>query len=318
MAARRIAYITLLILAAVLHYAYGQYVTFYMVIFLLLAALASLILSIPAARSVRITLEGGGEVPRGRKASLRVSVESGGFLKPEAVFIRLRSENLFTGGKANKKRVRLSCAEGSRELPADASRIGVISFEAARAYVFDRLGLFPIPVKKSGKVFLAVLPEKERPEPEPELTELSAGPLRPKPQSFSEEHELRPYRGGDPMNLVHWKLTRKMGNIIVREPQEIARREIVLLADLPEGCGAHESVLGQLMYLSEKLLGESIPFTIRYGSRSFFIDSENGFSDFLRGVLSEPMRTERALPPDTAGGAVLYRVTPGKEARDED
>ena len=77
------------------------------------------------------------------------------------------------------------------------------------------LGLFPIPVKKGGSVTVTVLPDKEIPVPEPALIENSAMALRPKPQGFSEEHELRPYRDGDPINHIHWKLSLKMDDYIL-------------------------------------------------------------------------------------------------------
>ena len=58
--------------------------------------------------------------------------------------------------------------------------------------------------------------------------------MKPKPQGFSEEHELRPYREGDAINLIHWKLSSKYDEPIVREPQELVRKDIVLSVDLPD------------------------------------------------------------------------------------
>lgn len=33
--------------------------------------------------------------------------------------------------------------------------------------------------------------------------------MKPRVGAYAEEHELRPYRPGDPMRTVHWKLTAK-------------------------------------------------------------------------------------------------------------
>ena len=49
MTARRIIYIALLIGAALLHFAYGQYATHFILLFLLLAPVFSVLITLPAA-----------------------------------------------------------------------------------------------------------------------------------------------------------------------------------------------------------------------------------------------------------------------------
>ena len=73
MTGRRITYIALLVVAVVLHLAYGQYATHYMVIFLLCIPVLSLLLSLPAAISARTKLYGGDVVRRGRKSRVRLT-----------------------------------------------------------------------------------------------------------------------------------------------------------------------------------------------------------------------------------------------------
>lgn len=315
MTARRIIYIALLILAAVLHYAYGQYVTYYMVIFLLLLPIVSLLVSLPSALSVKLSLEGGGEVCRGRKSTVRLTAKRSSFMPPESIIVKVEARNKFTGGVVSRQRVKMKGSwDKATEFSPDTSELGMIKYRIKRAIVFERLGIIPIPVKRGGTASVTVLPDREKPVPEPHLIERSVGILKPKPQSFSEEHELRPYRDGDPMNLVHWKLTRKTGDIIVREPQESTRRKIALVADLPEEYEKHRSILEQLQYIHDGLAANGIPYLLQYGETRYYVDSENAYNDFLLGVLSERMKAEKAPASDLSGGLLVCRIDPKREA----
>ena len=314
MTARRIIYITLLVLAAVLHFAYGQYVTFYLALLLLCVPIVSALVSIPAALAVRLELRGGGEICRGRRAFVFLDAKQSAAFPPDRISVTVEARNSFTGSVVSKQRVKMDGSGDEKEFEPDTSELGVIKYRIKRAFVFDRLGLVPIPVKRGGAASVTVLPDRERPEPEPDLVIRSQGILKPKPQSFAEEHELRPYRDGDPMNLVHWKLTRKMDEIIVREPQEATRKAIVLLADLPEEYEQHRSILEQIRYLNDQLSQNGIPYTLQYGETRCIIDSENAFDDFIGVVLSERMRIEKAPSADLGSGVIVCRIDPNKEA----
>ena len=162
---------------------------------------------------------------------------------------------------------------------------------------------------------MTVLPDTEQPEPMPDLLRTSELIRKPKPLGFSEEHELRPYRDGDAVNLIHWKLTEKMDAPIVREPQEMLRRKVVFSMDLYENYDAQQSVLEQLRCLSDLLMGDGIPFTVRYGLRTAQIEGEGDFDRFLKSLLSELIRDERTEPGAEGNDTLVYRIQPRKEVR---
>ena len=318
MAARRIIYFALLITVGILHFAYGQYMTHFMLIFLLCIPVLSLLLSLPAALSANTLLLGGEDICRGRESQVRLRAKCRGPLPPEAWSITLEAQNLFTGGSTTHQKIKIgSHKKLEKVFSTDTSKLGAIRYRIKRAVIFDYLGLFPIPVKKGGSVTVTVLPDKEIPVPEPALIENSAMALRPKPQGFSEEHELRPYRDGDPINLIHWKLSLKMDDYIIREPQEIVRREILLVIDKPADYEQHRSILEQLCFLNGVLAEQQVPYLLQYGRDTVLIDSINAYDDFIRGILSEPAHPAKATLPDIANDALIYRITPGKEARNE-
>ncbi len=314
MAGRRVLYLLLLAAAAGFHYAYGQYVTHYILLFLLFAPLASVVLSLPAAIRARTELVAGPDVRRGRKAVMRLSVDSFGLLPPEAWSVTVSAENLFTGVKLPREKLRVyGKKRGETEFAPDTDEIGSIRYRIKRAFVYDYLGLIPIPIKRDGSAIVTVLPEKIAPNPEPELLKHSAMALKPRPMGFSEEHEMRPYRRGDPLNLIHWKLTAKHDGVIVREPQEEVRKAIVLIPDTPVLYREHRSVLEQLCYLNDQLMEEQVPYTLQYGKNRLVVHSQNEFDDFMKSVLTQPMQREKTvLSFHVTEDALIYRIKPGR------
>ena len=313
MLGRRIIYLALLVTAVVLHFAYGQYVSHYMVIFLLCAPVLSVLLSLPAAFSARTTLLGGEDVCRGRQSRVRLEVECDSLIPPEAWSITVEAVNQFTGETTDRQKVKVGCARKmQKQFSPDTSKLGSIRYHIKRAFIFDHLGIIPIPVKKGGSVSITVLPDREKPSPEPDLVAASARMLKPKPQGFSEEHELRPYHEGDPLNLIHWKLSHKTDGLIVREPQEVIRKDIILLTDPPESYEPHRSVLEQICYLNDILADNQIEYLLQYGGKSVLIDSLNDYEYFMKGVLSEPMRAGIAPFPEADNDSLVYRIRPGR------
>ena len=314
MAARRALYLALLTWAALLHFAYGQYVTHYLLIFLLLAPVLSAILSLPTVLRSRVLLISGGDVRRGGKTEILVNFDTFGLLPPEAWSVTVIPKNLFTDSVHPKETIRVF---GEKRLEKgftpDTTEVGCIRYKIKSAFVFDYLGLIPIPVRRGGPADVTVLPDEQQPMPEPELVVQSAVAFKPKPQGFSEEHELREYREGDPLNLIHWKLTAKYDGYIVREPQEEVRKPIVLVPDTPVLYIDHLSVLEQLCFINYRLLEKQISYSVIYGRKQIRITSESDYKEFMRSVLSEPMRRERVnVVFNTTADELIYRIRPGK------
>lgn len=317
MRGRRTTYLALLLSAVAFHLVYGQYLTHYMVIFLLIVPLISLVLSLPSALKSKAKLTGGEDVIRGRQTRVRLRLEPGSFLPPEEWIVTVESKNEFTGKVTSRNRIHACRREElEREFSPDTSQIGAIRFRVIRAFVFDRLGLIPIPVGKGSAVSLTVLPDMEQPEPDPDLIGKSTRALKPKPQGYSEEHEMRQYRSGDPMNLIHWKLSGKVGDYVVREPQEVVRKEIVLIIVPPLLYEDHRSVLEQLCYLNDKLGKNDIPYRLQYGQKTFFIRSEENYEETVKDILSKPMNEDRVPIPETGKDEhLLYNIRPQRGSK---
>ena len=313
---RRATYGAALIAAGALHIAYGQYVTYYILLFLLFLPLLSLLLSLPAILTARAELSGGADVQRGRACEVQLKVSCRFILPPELYKLTIESRNLFLESRATRSKVLINGVRKSEQIfQPDTERLGTITYRIRSARACDYLGLIAVPIKRSGSVALTVLPNAEAPVPMPELIESSDRVLKPKPLGFSEEHELRPYREGDAVNLIHWKLTEKMDTPIVREPQELLRKKIALSMDLYTAYPKQQSVLEQLRCLSDQLIENRIPYMLRYGLRTVHIDGEGDFNRFMKSLLSEPARDEKAQPVIGGTDTLVYKIEPKKEVR---
>lgn len=316
MAGRRVIYGALLLGAAVLHFAYGQYISRFVLLFLLFLPVLSLLASLPSILSTRVGLTGGGSLVRLSPSRAKLSVKCGFFLPPPLIRVNIEQLNVFSGEEPKLIKLTITGKNSFEEdIPVDTSRLGSVRINVKKARACDHLGLFALPIGKGRGVSTVVLPAEEKPFPDPDFTEASAQVLRPKPMGFSEEHELRPYREGDAINLIHWKLSVKLDEPIVREPQELVRKKIVLAADSYDGYPGRQSVIEQLKYLNNKLLGEGFSYTLHYGRQTVLVSSDYEFESFILTVINGSPRVERTLPVELANDTIVYRVIPRKEVR---
>lgn len=313
MRGRRILYLIALLSVAAFHLAYGQYISHYMFWFVLLLPALSLLVSLPAILSTRVTLIGGEDVSRDRPCAVRLSAVCASFLPLDCLKVRLEEKNLFLDERPKRTTHRLiDLSEAEQAIPLKTDCIGTVRCSIRSAWAYDYLGFFMLPVRKGAAVTLTVLPAPTAPKPMPTLIDPSEQALKPKPQGFSEEHELRPYRPGDSINLIHWKLSSKFDDTIIREPQELQRRNIVLAVDLPDSYVMQESLLDQLAFLTDTLMAMQIPYTLYIGLKTVSIRSDGEFKTFLKTFLSEPLHAEPTPAIRTGNDTLVVRLTPGE------
>ncbi len=329
MFARRMLYIAALTGAVTFHLFYTEFDSYLLLLALLVLPVLSFALSLPAMLRVRVRLIAPESVARGAAAELTVRMECAGTLPTGGMRLRLYSHNRLTGEEPYPPRVYLpaGCTQ-SVKLPIHTAHCGCIAFAAARVRVLDHLGLIALPVRRCAPVLVTVLPVPAAPDPVPKLFDFASYDLRPKPGGgFSEEHELRPYREGDPLVSVHWKLSSKHDSLIVREALEPRVKPVILSFDMAGAPEALDATLAQLAWLSNRLSAHHIAHLLQWYDADGRLVSERvtgkqSFDRLLKRLLSRPA-AERALPrvaPHTAAGyfhiaAGADRVARGSEAQ---
>ena len=313
MSSRRFVYLTGLAMGAVFHSLYGQYLSFMLLRFLILLPFISLLVSLPAMLRARVYLSASSASPRGEAAAARLKMDSRFFLPVACLSMTFSGENRFTGDKMNKKKFRYwGVLKEEESLPLPSERCGVITCSLGRVWAWDYMGIFAIPVRRCDPATYIVLPIPQKPQPVPELDQDSAITLKPKPGGgYSEEHELRPYRQGDPLNVIHWKLSSKLDEPIVREPQ-LMKRKSITLSVTPRGDRRElESQLDQLLYLSTDLVEKGIPHRICFGAHTeAYIKDKNSLDEFLTTVLSGKPDGSRGPVDRNKSDELVYSIRP--------
>ena len=193
-------------------------------------------------------------------------------------------------------------------LPTD--HVGRLECRWKGCRIYDYLGFFGIPAKsrKQMHIFIRPLPI---PMPEPaSLQRHFATAWRPKAGGgFGENHELRLYRPGDSMNQVHWKLTAKMDQLMIREPMVPLQSRAVVSLDLK---GNLNRSMGQLLWLGMYLLDRNLPFTLCAltgdGMVTESIATEEALLNTLDLLLGKPGITEGSVLQQSFGSAWHYHI----------
>lgn len=299
-------------------YYFGWYSWFVLQLIVLLP-LFSLLVSLPAILRAGLTLEAPATCQQHETVCLSLKTTGGFWPVPRCSF-RLR----MTHGMTGQRRVLRQKVGGLEQwyVKVDTSHAGAVYCRAEKVRVYDYLRLFRIPVRGGQTVEILVRPQPVEPSQRPDLSRFLTKSLQPKPGGgFSEEHEMRTYRPGDMLRDIHWKLSAKTDDLIVREAQEPVRSKVVLSLDL---CGTQEDlddILGVFLWLSTWLLEHDTPHRLIWIDPKDCALAEGYISDegSLGSVLTRLLRAEvRPDLPSIVGHHFRdvdwrYHIAPEKE-----
>lgn len=274
MAGERLIYGTALALCGLIYLVWGEWLLWILLAVLLGLPWVSLGLSIPAIAAFRAVPSGPKHLVRGERGELALL---GCCTRPVPPFRgRLVLQQGFTG-----RRIRYRPEKG---IPTD--HCGCLRVRVERARVCDYLGIFAFPVRNLGEARIIVRPRCV-PGPLPEVTPAALGAA-----GVPGDEVLRPYRPGDSLKAVHWKLSAKSATLISREPAapltEVPKLQVVLSGS-PEEL---DRKLGQLLWAGECYLREDRAFSLAAvtgaGNMTFGITSSQALYDALDRLLCAP------------------------------
>jgi len=252
MAGRRLAYLALLSGCGIFYIAYGEWFSYLALVLVLLLPWLSLVLSLPTMLTFRMRVEGAETVPMGAPGELMLLGSSRLPLPPFRG--RIRVTRCFTG--------EVSWYDPAAGLPTE--HCGGLRAAGEKCRVCDYLGLFAIPVRCSEPRTIRVRPGTVPIPVLPELDKYLAKSWRPKSGGgFGENHEIRPYRPGDNLNQIHWKLTAKTGKWMLREPMEPQRGLVLVTMEISGTPEELDRKFGRLAWLGQHLLEKNLPFQLR-------------------------------------------------------
>jgi hypothetical protein len=225
MASRRIIYCLALAGALLFQITNNNYLAQFLLALCIALPLLSLVLSLPGMAACRLRLAAQPHrAQRGEGASWLLSVDSATGLPLPRVTIRLAETDRHLG-RQKRNKVALSGVVRRKPIqrPAHTDHCALLELRADRVRVCDYLGLFSFPSATPHPAQMLVEPVPADPGPvnlpEGQGTPLPDTPARRGP---GEDYELREYQPGDPMRSVHWKLSSKWDELIVRSPADSA------------------------------------------------------------------------------------------------
>lgn len=246
-------------------------------ILLPLLLLVSAGVSFLASRRVTLRLTARELAPKRRSVTAELAIKNETPFSLMQLRCRMRLENRLTG-EITEHPVAVSLPPfGSKKvsLSIGSRHCGQILLTTGRARAADLFGLISFPTTLRGRALTTVLPTtfplrlhtgflnlalEESEEYDPHR----AG------EDVSELYQIRDYHEGDSLRQVHWKLTSKYNNLMIREPGRPIKRSLLLLFDLrrPSGTAPHPSCFDAAaevaVSLSQALLDEGIVHTVAW------------------------------------------------------
>ena len=228
--------------------------------------LLGLALSLPAMVRCRVRLvPSARQVERGAEAGWTLRLECRSPLPPARIACRIRVRDRMGGGERVRRLTMGRAFRDERSWAGETGHCALLECRVDRLRVCDCLGLFVLPLKAPPPAQVLVVPRPESPGPL-RLPE-GLGTPRPVPRGKSvsgEDYELRPFREGDSLRTVHWKMTAKRDELVTRELLEDRRPLPVLTLDHFGPRETLDRALDRLAGYARALLGEDRPFQVRW------------------------------------------------------
>lgn len=269
----RFLYLLVLGCCAAFYLLYSKWFSWYLLVLVILLPPFDLLVSLPGMLSRRIIISAPYLINQGESQELTVSIRrtrpyaAGGYksrLSERGEYHLLRHKLRWGGplGERTKRAI-------------DTSHTGFTRFSVNRVWVGSLLGFFYLPLPMRERAGVLILPEPVMP---PGTVALPRGnTLVPKPGGgFSEEHDIRPYRQGEPVANVHWKLTAKHDSLMLREALMRPAQSRLVSCEVWGSARERDLILGRLRWVSEYLLEHDCPHYVQLGQSGDIAEITSG------------------------------------------
>ena len=245
----------------------------------LLSVIVPLLAALPVRRAAKrleteLTISAYGE--KGTAFAGKILLTNKSLFPTDRILCRVSCENLLTG---EKEVISIHMAAPSRsntdtEFLLKSRHAGKVRLSLQKMICYDSFGLFPVKTVPSREIsaFALVVPESFSLETQiayGESTNMDSDEYSMKKAGYdpSETFAIREYQPGDRIRQIHWKLTEKFDNLMVRDYGLPIQNTILLL--LETGYGTEEAdadcldALAEALYsVSQELLSQQIIHSI--------------------------------------------------------
>lgn len=274
------------------------------------------------ARKIQVQLQAraGGKAGQELPAEFRISSE-GKLYASGKLQVELKISNRMFGTEESRCMLLESTEPGSTyPLHMVMPLCGEVSIQCGKVRLYDLLGLFRVQITPFREVRTTIYPEPVSLHLELETQTEGAfseeGMMQNrKGNDPSEMFDVRDYVPGDDIRSIHWKLSSKVDNLILREASEPSHYNIVMLPDFGKYYGEEgtevpmeelQGIVAAGAALGEQLAGQGVEFCMalptREGLQLCEISSRRDFRETMPKWLA-------CRIPDYAGGVLRSFVT---------
>ena len=240
------------------------------------------------------------------------------FLAARSILVEVESRNDMFGVSVHKY-LAFDLSDNQQEYTIDVPLIwcGKVSFRCIAVRVRDMFGLFSADARPFGEICTVAYPRYVR--VETELSSATVGATRNdgvmqnrKGSDASEMFDIRDYVPGDDVRTIHWKLSGKTDELIVRQASDPSHYNIALLPDFgrvrldkPEAQEELNAAVAVSAAIGEQLIRRGVPLCCvlptKNGVELFEVRSEQDFHELLPRWLSFPVQ-------ETDGSGLQYFI----------
>lgn len=205
------------------------------------------------------------------------------------------------GGIINKP-VSIGCSTLSKNC-------GCVDIKANYGKVYDFTGIFFLPVRLKFRNTTVIMPIPEKPELFPDDQNTVILGYKPKPSgSFSDDYELREYRSDDSFKSIHWKLSSKYDDLIVKAPIEAICKKLIIKPEITDNPDINDFILARFIFVCSELLDSGAEF-YAMDSRSSAVTKISDKND-VRSFIISLYRVNIAQQSETFDDAAFYKILP--------
>ncbi len=224
--------------------------------------------------------------------------------------IDIKAENIFSD-KKEKLKFRFG---GYSKMPVFqkynklSKNCGQVSLIAKHCKVYDLTGIFCIPVKINCDLKCNVMPKEKIPDLLPECDLISVVGYKPKSGGgYSDIYELKQYQNGDSLKNIHWKLSSKFDDIIVREPSVPIYRQIIVRVNFSDDCDSNDDMLARFVYACKYVINKS-SVCFAFSNNTNCISELKNDDELTKFILSIYANSEFKSTFFEQSGSIFYTV----------
>ncbi len=225
--------------------------------------------------------------------------------------LTIETENTFLGykGKENLNIPIHAHTEDEILFPLMSEHLGLLHIELKKIRITDWLGIMDFSKKLDDHTEISILPFS-RVSVEPDLSVVNTGMTemeesKKKGHDYSEVSEIREYQPGDKLQNIHWKLSAKKDELMVKDRESLSSSQILMLVELYNNKSVIiDRIISAAYGAAVYFLQNQIPFSLMWWSvaeqdmKSRSIDNSSDLYEWIMAVYYEVLYSDATMGCD--------------------